>query len=152
MSPSPNLPALHDRLTWRVARVARILQSQLEERLTRHGLTRMSWLVLRGLGDDGVTSPSALAAYIGITRPATSRLLARMEASGLVARSGADGDGRSVALLLTERGRHLLSEVRPEVDAHLARFRAKLDDATYGALMDGLARLAADEDGDFTSL
>ena len=144
--------ALHDRLTWRISRVARILQSQLESRLEPHGLTRMMWLVLRGVGDDGIATPSDLADYIGITRPAASRLLARMEAAGHVRREGAAGDGRSVTLALTGTGRALLDRLRPEVDAHLARFQAKLDPATLTALMDGLARLAEGEGGDFSSL
>jgi DNA-binding MarR family transcriptional regulator len=49
-----------------------------------------------------VRTPSELADYIGITRPAASRLLKRMEARGFVTRASGDGDGRSVDLGLTD--------------------------------------------------
>ena len=145
-------PALHDRLTWRLSRVARIMQSQLESRLAQEGLTRMTWLVLTGLGEDGIATPSDLAAHIGITRPATSRLLARMEASGHVTRRLAGHDARSVTLTLTDLGHAVLDRTRPDVYAHLARYRAKLDPAAYASLMDALARLAEGEDDRLSTL
>lgn len=143
---------LHDRLGYRVSRLARIMQTRLEAVLAEEDLTRMMWLVLTGLGEDGVSTPSELADYIGITRPAASRLLRRMDARGFVARTGSDGDGRSIALALTERGRTVLDRARPHVDEMTAHFVSKLDPATHTALMDGLARLAEGEAGDFTSL
>jgi len=143
---------LHDRLGYRISRLARIMQTRLEAVLAEEGLTRMMWLVLTGLGEDGVRTPSELADYIGITRPAASRLLKRMEARGFVIRTDGDGDGRSIALCLTEAGREVVDRARPRVDAMTAHFVSKLDSATHAALMDGLDRLAEGERGDFTSL
>jgi DNA-binding MarR family transcriptional regulator len=143
---------LHDRLGYRVSRLARIMQSRLETVLAREDLTRMMWLVLTGIGEDGVRTPSELAEYIGITRPAASRLLNRMEARGFVVRAEGDGDGRTVDLALTDSGREVLLRARPQVDAMTAHFISKLDRAAYAALMDGLAGLAEGEPGDFTSL
>jgi MarR family transcriptional regulator, transcriptional regulator for hemolysin len=143
---------LHNRLGYRVSRLARIMQARLEAVLAEEGLTRMTWLVLTGIGEDGVRAPSELAGYIGITRPAASRLLKRMEERGFVIRTGCEGDGRSVELGLTPAGRAVLDRARPHVDAVTAHFAGKLDGATHAALMDGLARLAEGERGDFTSL
>ena len=143
---------LHDRLGYRVSRLARIMQTRLEAVLAEENLTRMSWLVLSGIGEDDVRSPSQLAEYIGITRPAASRLLRRMEGRGFVQRQNGEGDGRSVGLALTETGQAVLQRARPRVDAMTAHFAAKLDGATYAAMMDGLARLAEGEVGEFTSL
>jgi DNA-binding MarR family transcriptional regulator len=143
---------LHDRLGYRVSRLARIMQSRLEGLLAGDGLSRMMWLVLTGIGEDGVRTPSEMADYIGITRPAASRLLARMEGLGHVARGAAEGDGRAVALELTPKGRAALMRLRPQVDAMTARFEAKLDPAAMAALMDGLARLAEGERGGFGRL
>lgn len=148
----PERPHLHQRLSYRVSRLARIMQARVESVLAPEGLTRMMWLVLTGLGEDGVTTPSDLADYIGITRPATSRLLARMEGAGFVVRSGSAADGRSVSVALTDRGREVLARLRPQVDAVLARFTAKLDPAALAGLIDGLGRLAAAEDIDLQSL
>lgn len=148
----PERPHLHARLSYRVTRAARIMQARVEAVLAPDRLTRMMWLVLTGLGEDGVTTPSDLAAYIGITRPATSRLLARMEGAGLVLRAGSAADGRSVTLALTGRGQAVLVRLRPQVDAVLARFAAKLDPAALAALIDSLGRLAEAEDIDLQSL
>lgn len=143
---------LHDRLRYRVSRLARIMQARLEVVLAREGLTRMMWLVLTGIGEDGVRAPSELAGDIGITRPAASRLLRRMEARGFVIRAGRGGHGRSVDLGLTPAGCAVLDRARPDVDAMTAHFTGKLDAATHAALMGGLGRLAEGERGDFTSL
>jgi DNA-binding MarR family transcriptional regulator len=148
----PERPHLHQRLSYRVSRLARIMQARVEAVLAPEGLTRMMWLVLTGLGEDGVTTPSDLADYIGITRPATSRLLARMEGAGFVVRSGSAADGRSVSVALTDRGREVLARLRPQVDAVLARFTAKLDPAALAVLIDRLGRLAEAEDIDLQSL
>ena len=41
---------------------------------------------------------------VPLSQPALSRLVARLEARGLLARSGAEGDARAVAVCLTEAG------------------------------------------------
>ncbi|KQS00640.1 hypothetical protein ASG12_07145 [Williamsia sp. Leaf354] len=50
---------------------------------------------------------TALADDVLLTQPGLSRLIARMEARGLIARSRDDGDGRAVVVTLTEAGRAL---------------------------------------------
>lgn len=144
---------LHQRLGWRVSRLARIMQSRLEAELAEARLTRLMWVVLCGLGEDGVESPSQLADYIGITRASTSRLLSAMERRGLVARGGAAGpDGRQVTLKLSEEGRALLSRYRPRVDAFTAHFMNKLDPDQARVLMAALAALTEGETHDLTRL
>ena len=73
---------LHQRLGYKVSRLSRIMQSRLERLIAEQGLTRLMWCVLTGIGDEGVSTPSELADYIGITRPATSRLLREMGGQG----------------------------------------------------------------------
>ena len=72
---------LHRRLGYRISVLSRIMQSRLERMIAELGLTRLMWCVLTGVGEEGVITPSELADYIGITRPATSRLLRDMEAT-----------------------------------------------------------------------
>jgi DNA-binding MarR family transcriptional regulator len=144
---------LHQRLGWRVSRLARILQSRLEAELAEARLTRLMWVVLCGLGEDGVETPSELADYIGITRASTSRLLSAMARRGLVLRGGAAGpDGRQVTLRLSAEGRALLARYRPRVDAFTAHFMNKLDPDQARVLMAALATLAAGETDDLTRL
>jgi len=143
---------LKDRLGYRISRAARILQVRLEAELAPEGLTRLMWLVLSGIGDEDITTPSAMAEAIGITRPATSRLLSRMEAMGLVARGESSGDGRSVRLDLTPAGRATLQRLCPKVEAVRAHFAGKLSDVERAALIAALDRLTAGESGDLTDL
>jgi len=144
---------LHQRLGYRVSRLARIMQSRLEAELAEHGLTRLMWTVLCGLGEDGITRPSDLAEYIGITRPATSRLLRTMEERGLVVRSEAEGaDGRCVRLALTEEGRRIIQTSRPRVSAMTAHFTAKLPPERLALVLESLAILAEGEGADLTRL
>jgi len=137
---------LHQRLSFRIARLARILHARLEAELAPHGLTRLMWLILYGVGVDGVETPSGLASYLGVARPSISRLLHRMQTDGLIQRDASpEGDGRNVQLSLTEAGRQLLGELLPRIDAHNEHFCMKLDPVALSALMDTLDRLAAGE-------
>ncbi|MCB1361908.1 MAG: MarR family transcriptional regulator [Rhodobacteraceae bacterium] len=135
---------LHNRLGYRVSRLARLMQARHEAALPK-GLTRLGATVLAGLGDEGVTTPSDLAAYVGITRPAMSRLLKGLEGKGLIARAPAGSDGRQTEVALTDAGLGALAQVRVASDALQAHFAAKLspDDLTH--LTRTLARLAEGE-------
>ncbi|PQO23254.1 transcriptional regulator [Rhodobacteraceae bacterium WD3A24] len=142
---------LHKRLGYRVSRLSRILQNKLESLIAEHGLTRLMWCVLTGVGEEGVNTPSALADYIGVTRPAASRLLRSLEARGyLVRRNGNGPDGRAVRVELTEQGAAVTRATRARVDALNEHFRAKLAPEHFEAVMSGLALLAEGEDEGLT--
>jgi DNA-binding MarR family transcriptional regulator len=152
-APNPPSYLLHQRLGWQVSRLARILQSRLEAELAGDRLTRLMWTVLTGLGEEGISNPSDLADYIGITRASASRLLTTMERRGLVRRAEAGGpDGRQVALSLTDAGRAILTRNRSRVDAVNTHFMAKLAPDQAQCLMDALATLARGEGDDLTRL
>lgn len=136
---------LHQRLGFRVSRLARIVQARLEADLAADGLTRLGAAVLGGVGDEGVTTPSALADYVGITRPALSRLLRGLEARGMIARASASGDGRQTEVALTPEGAAVLARVRVASDAVQAHFAAKLSPEELIRVTDALRRLAEGE-------
>jgi DNA-binding MarR family transcriptional regulator len=69
----------------------------------------------------GPLTPSELAARERVQRPTATRLLARLEAPGLVARTADPQDGRSALVAVTPAGEALLAEVRTRKDAYLAR-------------------------------
>lgn len=52
----------------------------------------------------GVIRPATLADELAQSRPTTSKLIARLEAAGLVRRERGDGDGRAVEIALTDAG------------------------------------------------
>jgi MarR family transcriptional regulator for hemolysin len=143
---------LHKRLGYRVSRLSRIMQSRLEQILGEHRITRLAWCALTGIGEEGVSTPSELAVYIGVTRPATSRLLRDLEARGLVARANGSADGRSVTLSLTEMGEKITRKSRVLVDEMNQHFKAKLDPEHLAQVLRGLEILSAGEDEKLTHL
>ncbi len=143
---------LHRRLGYRVSRLSRIMQTRLERGIAPFGLTRLMWCVLTGVGDEGITNPSELADYIGITRPATSRLLKDMAAKGLVCRNGGSGDGRTIALSLSDSGQDVLTRARVAVDEMHRHFMTKLSPEMTAQFMHALDALSADEHERLTKL
>jgi DNA-binding MarR family transcriptional regulator len=69
----------------------------------------------------GPLTPSELAARERVQRPTATRLLARLEAPGLVVRTADPQDGRSSLVSVSPAGAALLAEVRTRKDAYLAR-------------------------------
>ena len=69
----------------------------------------------------GPLTPSELAERERIQRPTATRLLARLEAPGWVARTPDPQDGRSALVAITPAGEALLDELRTRKDAYLAR-------------------------------
>src|ERR1700730_15072681 len=55
---------------------------------------------------------TALAAQEGVTQPAMTQLIARLQDSGLVSRDADPADGRVVQVRLTEAGREMLARRR----------------------------------------
>ncbi len=97
----------------------------------------------------GPLTPSELADREGIRRPSATRLVARLEEEGLVAREPDPTDGRSFRVSLTPDGRAHIQEVRSRKDAFLARRLEALapeDRATLDRASDLLERLLEDPD------
>jgi DNA-binding MarR family transcriptional regulator len=136
---------LHSRLGYRISRLSQIMQSRLESQIADLGLSRLMWCALTGIADEAVTTPSALADYIGVTRPAMSRLLRGLEAKGYVMRKQGQGDGRGVILALTPTGRSAHAAARIQVDAQNDYFLAKLSKDQREALMQALSALSMGE-------
>ena len=134
---------LHDSLGFRLSRAARIQERRLDEGLRRLGLTRTTWCLLLGVGNEGLSQPSELADFVGIDRTATSRALRQMEADGLVSRQTGEGDGRTRAVVLTDRGRAELDAGTPLAVANNAEMAARLEEGELGALKELLDRLIA---------
>lgn len=142
---------LHQRLGYRASRLARIMQTRLEALIAEHGLTRLMWCVLTGVGEEGVRTPSDLADYVGVTRPAVSRLLRVLEQKGMLRRINGEGrDGRAVRIELTPYGDEVTRRTRVAVDRLNAHFTGKLSPDHLAAVLSGLEILAAGEDAELT--
>lgn len=101
---------------------------KLEER----DVTVAEWVTMRELYDDSEIAPSRLAAHIGITRGAITKLADRLIAKQLVVRRADDEDGRAQILSLTKKGRALVPE--------LAALADRNDEEYFGHLSAGEKR------------
>jgi DNA-binding MarR family transcriptional regulator len=68
----------------------------------------------------GPLTPSEVASRERIQRPTATRVLARLEEQGLIARTPDPWDGRSAKVTVTDAGRELLAELRTRKTAFLA--------------------------------
>ena len=96
----------------------------------------------------GPLTPSELATRERVQRPTATKLIARLEAEGLVARTADPVDRRSSLIAASEAGRVLLADLRSRKDHYLEqRLRAldAADRATLARAADLLEHLLADD-------
>jgi DNA-binding MarR family transcriptional regulator len=86
---------------------------------------------------------SRLAAQLGASASATSRLCDRMQAADLLIRERATGSRREIALQPTESGRRLAAWIRQQRRAVLDSLLATMSPDSRAALLHGLSELAA---------
>ena len=108
-------------------RIARILQNDAHQ----HGLKPAQWEALRFLARANRFSrnPSALTAYLGVTKGTVSQTILTLEKKGLVEKMSSPEDRRAVWLSLTDDGKALV-EADPllAIDAHAGEMEADLRD------------------------
>jgi DNA-binding MarR family transcriptional regulator len=88
-------------------------------------------------------SPARLASRIGLTSGATTALLNRLEAQGLVARSRESADRRVVTLRATEQAHERVAPFLRRGGAALQAALDEYDDAALVAVHEFLVRFAA---------
>lgn len=137
---------LHNSLGYHLSLAARIQERRLDDGLRALGLTRITWCVLLAVGNEDLTQPSDIAAFVGIDRTATSRALRQMEDAGLVDRRTGTGDRRTTEVVLTAKGAKRLTEGTPIAEANNAAMVDKLADGDGDALVALLARLVEGEE------
>jgi DNA-binding MarR family transcriptional regulator len=110
----------------------------LSQATTESDLSLPQWRVLVVLGDaTGPLRLSDIAAHLGVTLPATSRQLRRLERRGLIAIRPHERDRRAVSVELTQAG----ERVRRTIVKHRV---AAIRDATRDVAVsdEGLAQLS----------
>jgi DNA-binding MarR family transcriptional regulator len=76
----------------------------------------------------GPLTPSGLAEIERVRRPTATRMVARLEAKGLVLRTTDPGDGRVSLVSTSPAGSALLKKIRGRKNAYLARRLRELSD------------------------
>ena len=106
------------------------------------GLSLTAAATLAGIERFGPQRLTALAAREGVTQPAMTQLISRLEDAGLVRRESHPDDGRVVLVVITDEGRATLARRRDTRAARLAVILAQLSPEHLAAL--GAARGALD--------
>jgi len=119
-------------------RVARELRKETEQLGITARQATLLWLVKRSPG----LSLAQLAAEEGISPPAMSGHVDRLERAGLIERVRSKEDRRRVGLRLTDDGARLLRSVRARRTTWLAQRLGTLDPAELGAIEQALPALA----------
>jgi DNA-binding MarR family transcriptional regulator len=113
---SPTGTDLATRLRLGIVRTARRLRQEAGSDLSP---TLMA--ALATIGRHGPLTPSELAVRERVQRPTATKLLAGLEARGLLVRTSDPQDGRSSLVALSGGGQALLAQSRTRKDAYLAR-------------------------------
>ena len=105
--------------------------------LAPHDLSLAQWAVLNSLWQNGPLSLKELAELTGNAPPATSRIVDRMIASGLVARTQDKTDRRGVTIALTNKSEAMrpLAAIFEEVNKALLHTLSEAEqEALFGLL------------------
>ncbi|WP_249713967.1 MarR family winged helix-turn-helix transcriptional regulator [Rhizomonospora bruguierae] len=115
------------------------------------GLSLTTASTLRRLDRCGDHRLSELAAAEGVTQPAMTQLVSRLERDGLAERCPEPADGRVVVVRITEAGREVVRRRRAERAERLAALIEHLPDRDRAAIeaalpaLDHLGELLTDE-------
>jgi DNA-binding MarR family transcriptional regulator len=116
------------------------------------GLSMTAAATLASIERLGPQRLTVLAAREGVTQPAMTQLISRLEESGLVRREASQEDGRVVLVVITDEGRAVLARRRSVRTARLAGIIAQLSPEHHAALagalpaLDALASVPRDDD------
>ncbi len=133
-------------------RVTNVVVYDLESRV--HRPAGWSWAAFRAvftLWISGPLEPSRLAETSGMSRQAVSSLVKTLEADGLIARSAATHDARSVVLSLTPVGTRKIVQVFREHNVREADWAATLDADERDTMTRLLRKLASAAQQDWVS-
>jgi DNA-binding MarR family transcriptional regulator len=116
------------------------------------GLSMTAAATLAGIERLGPQRLTVLAAREGVSQPAMTQLISRLEESGLVHREASPEDGRVVLVVITDEGRAVLARRRSVRSDRMAGIVAQLSPEHRAALasalpaLDALASVPRDDD------
>ena len=109
-----------DYLLYLLARASTEVSGHFHKQLKQHGLQVSEWRVLATLSDgDGMTL-GELADRALQRQPTMSKIIDRMERSGLVERRQSESDRRSVRIYITNDGRNRVDAALSDAKIHEA--------------------------------
>lgn len=138
----PGVSGLDAHIGYWLRAVSNHVSHAFKTRVERHGVTVAEWVVLRALFDGDGVKPSELAATLGLTRGAVSKLVDRLVAKDLVSVRSDVHDGRAQIVALQATGRRLVPKLAALADENDAEAFGHLDPAQRAVLVATLKGLA----------
>jgi DNA-binding MarR family transcriptional regulator len=137
--------SLEEEAALSIARTAAVLEHRVSQALKAHALTSSQYNVLRilrGAGPEGLCR-NEVGTRLVTQVPDVTRLLDRMEDSGLISRQRGSEDRRYVTTRITRKGLDLVNDLdqpmRELLQAHLGHVK----ETSLRALIDALAEVRA---------
>jgi len=96
-------------------RLDKIMSAHVQSKFDGFDLTFQQWIALRVVRDGIVSNAGELAADLGITTGATTRMIDQLEEKGLLTRDRTSEDRRVVRLGITPAGRLAAKELQDHV-------------------------------------
>lgn len=108
-----------------------------------HGVTVAEWVLMREMLESDATNPSQLAAKVGMTRGAVSKLIERLCQKNLAVRMSSDIDRRFQTVDLTATGKRLvpvLANLADENDQEFFGHLQPAEKAKFVSLLQDIVR------------
>lgn len=146
---TPDTFHLSSFLPYRLAVLSERVSRRLSVEYGRtHGLVVAEWRVLVHLLRCGAVSVRDIHNCVNLEKPRVSRAVSRLEAEGLVQKTQGEGDGRLVAISLTEAGRDVLTDIIPaatRIERSLMEAVSPDDLATFFRVMERMHAVLDDD-------
>jgi DNA-binding MarR family transcriptional regulator len=142
--PGKNQPApsaLEDHLGYWLRFLSNHVSQTFAAKVESQGVSVTAWVVMREIYDEEEINPSDIAARIGMTRGAISKIVERLVREGFLVRREREGDRRYQAIALTPRGRRLVPILAKLADENDAACFAPLSAPERASLLSTLKEL-----------
>jgi DNA-binding MarR family transcriptional regulator len=118
-----------DFIPYLLNQTANLYNQGFKREVRQHGISVSHWRVLAVLDAAPDVSLTELAAHTAIDQPTLSRVIDQLVERGLVVSAPRAGDGRFLAIALTEAGKALYREIWPVAWKHHLRGMRDLTEA-----------------------
>jgi len=122
--------------------VREILESRYLEAVCDHSLTLPQFHLLKLIGLNGQHQVGEVAEFLGVSAPAASKNIDRLESLGLVARASCVEDRRATLLSASPKGRNLIRRYEALKRQRLTPVLAEFQSAEIDRLSDLLERFS----------
>ncbi|MGH8143778.1 MAG: MarR family winged helix-turn-helix transcriptional regulator [Steroidobacteraceae bacterium] len=142
IAPDPPAVALEGHLGYWLRLVSNEVSGAFARALQERQISVAEWVALNQLATKAGLTPARLAAAMGVTRGAVSKVLDKLESKKLIVRTASPLDSRVQLLSLTAPARRILPKLTEIANRNDNRFFAVLDSDQQASLRQILRQLA----------